>query len=466
MANRSRSINPGSATSAGRPLRASATVALVPRLVARLRRDCFSPSVAFGPARIGAEVELIPVDAVSHRRCPIIATRESAAKGSPATLPVLRRLAIYQGWHEHASPYGAPIYRMPDGGTISYEPGGQIEYSAPPAVSVSTLVARLRGMVALLRQAAGDAGIELLAVGIDPYNSVSHVPLELSGTRYVLMDAYFSELGPAGARMMRQTAATQVTVDGGEDPVALWHILSATAPYLTAVFANSARYAGGWSGDRSARAQAWRQLDYMRTGLPAASSIDPAADYSAFALRAPAILLPGRDGTYRPFHTLLSSGEAGEADWAPHLTTLFPEIRPRRLGEVATFEVRSADALEPDWYAAPLVMLAGLSYDRDARRVAASLLGPASPEILDRAGHLGLGDPIVAARAAELYALGLRGAARLGSDVVGGEELETAREFGAQYVFRGRSPADDALETARRVAERHRVGEVPATARG
>jgi hypothetical protein len=111
-------------------------------------------------------------------------------------------------------------------------------------------------------------------------------------------------------------------------------------------------------------------------------------------------------------------------------------------------------------------MLAGLSYDRDARRVAASLLGPASPEILDRAGHLGLGDPIVAARAAELYALGLRGAARLGSDVVGGEELETAREFGAQYVFRGRSPADDALETARRVAERHRVGEVPATARG
>ena len=43
--------------------------------------------------------------------------------------------------------------------------------------------------------------------------------------------------------MMRQTAAFQITVDAGEDPVGLWQVLSAAAPYVTAMFANSSHYA-------------------------------------------------------------------------------------------------------------------------------------------------------------------------------------------------------------------------------
>jgi glutamate--cysteine ligase len=356
---------------------------------------------------------------------------------------------------------------------ISYEPGGQIEYSAAPAASVSTLVSRLQSMVASLRTAAADAGIELLAAGIDPYNRASDVPLQLSGTRYVSMDAYFAGLSPAGARMMRQTAATQVTLDAGDEPVVSWRMLSAAAPYITAIFANSPRYGGEPSGYQSARAEAWRELDRTRTGLPGASAVDPAADYAAFALRAPSILLRAQDGTHRPFHSLLVTGEAGEADWGPHLTTLFPEIRPRRIGETATFEVRSADAIEPAWYAAPLVMLAGLSYDDRARCEAARFLGagsmvgggPESTELLSRAGEVGLGDPEIASGAAELFTIGLEGAVRLGSDVVAGEDLETAREFGARYVFRGRSPADDALAPGRDGVERRRGGEESAAAR-
>jgi glutamate--cysteine ligase len=439
---------------------------LASRLVAELRRDCFTANRSSqGAVCIGAEVELIPIDVVSHRRAPIVASADTPRFGPRATLPVLRELAMVQGWEERPSPYGAPVFRTRDGGVISYEPGGQIEYSAPPDTSVSASVARLQATVSTMRVAAAEAGIELLAVGMDPYNAIDDVPLQLLGERYTSMDAYFAELGPAGARMMRQTAAMQVTLDAGEDPVGLWRFLSAAAPYVTAIFANSPCEG---SEDReevegtvqSVRALMWRHLDAARTGLPAALSLDPGADYAAFALRAPSILRRGVDGLVHSFHTLLATRDVSEADWAPHLTTLFPEVRPRRLGDTPTFEVRSADAIEPEWYAAPLVLLSGLAYDPEAHREAAQLLGPANADLLIRAARSGVHDPDIGPLASELYAIGLRGAARLGPDVVHGQDVETACEFGARYVFQGRAPADDLLPAPRGVTDERRGRDV------
>jgi glutamate--cysteine ligase len=53
-----------------------------------------------------------------------------------------------------------------------------------------------------------------------------------------------------------------------------------------------------------------------------------------------------------------------------HLTTLFPEVRPR-----GYFEVRSCDALPPEWYAAPLAFIAGLAYGPDRGRTAWEIAG-------------------------------------------------------------------------------------------
>ena len=44
------------------------------------------------PRRIGAEVEFIPVESLSGRRCPI------EAESALATLPFLRRYGLRQGW--------------------------------------------------------------------------------------------------------------------------------------------------------------------------------------------------------------------------------------------------------------------------------------------------------------------------------------------------------------------------------
>jgi glutamate--cysteine ligase len=447
------------------------STARIAGLAAQLRRNAFTPASdggSRGGVRVGAEVELIPIDGASRRRCPIRSAADAGPGSAPATLPVLRRIAARQRWEERASSSGAPEFTLPDGGALSYEPGGQIEYSTPPCASVSALVARLRATVSLLCVESRAAGIDLLSVGLDPYSAIDEVPMQLPGPRYAAMHEYFAARGRAGARMMRQTAAFQVTLDGGDDPLGTWRVLSAAAPYVTAIFANSPRYAGRATGYQSARAHAWRTLDRARTGLPAANDADPASAYGSFALAAPAMLHRGADGGYESFGALLANGAVTDADWGVHLTTLFPEVRPRRLAGVPTFEARSVDAIPATWYPAPLVLLAGIVFDRRARQEATALLGPADPDLLACAACAGLGDPSLGPVAAELFELALRGATRLGAETVGGAELETAHQFAAQYTWRGRSPADDVARTdgsSRSVGARRSVA-VHATAPG
>ncbi len=419
------------------------------RLTDELRTELFAPAGLDTAPRIGAEIEFIPVDAITRRRCPIVPPPIPEPDGAPATLPVLRAVARAQGWSERPSPYGAPVFAMPDGGAISYEPGGQIEYSAPASASVTSLVARLRATAAVLAHACQRAGIGLVAAGIDPENPVDDVPLQLHGPRYVSMDAYLATIGSAGARMMRQTAALQVTIDAGADPARRWRLASALAPYLTAIFANSPREAGARTGWQSTRAATWRRLDRTRTGLPGATADGPATPYTAFALAARAILRRGPGGEPAPFGELLASGHATHDDWGPHLTTLFPDVRPRRIAGVPTFELRSIDAVPPEWYAAPIVVIAGLAYDDRAAAEAAALLrldrhsSHTSSDLLVPAARDGLRDQRIRRLATDLYDLALRGAGRLGATIVAPSELEVAHAFGAQYVRRGRSLADD-----------------------
>ena len=62
--------------------------------------------------------------------------------------------------------------------------------------------------------------MRLEPVGIDPYNDARAIPLQLDAERYRRMTAYFESIGPYGIRMMRQTAALQLSVDRGGEPAA------------------------------------------------------------------------------------------------------------------------------------------------------------------------------------------------------------------------------------------------------
>jgi glutamate--cysteine ligase len=379
---------------------------------------------------VGAEVELIPVDAGSGRRCGL----EPGA--TPGTLPFLRRFGSRQGWREVTTAKGTPSFELP-AGTLTFEPGGQLEYSSPPCRSASALLALLRSVVLPLRAAAASEGIELLAVGLDPSNAAEAAPLLLHTPRYTRMADYLAGIGPAGARMMRQTAAFQVSLDLDDEPALRWTLLNAAAPYLVAIFANSPMYEGSTTGCRSTRAEVWRTLDPARTGL-AWGEDDPIGYYCDFALRAPAILLPELDGIHRPFDQWLRHARPTLEQWREHLSTLFPEVRPR-----GHLELRSCDAVPPQWYAAPLALAVGITYDPWAVRAAADLLGRPDMDLLRRAGRVGLADPGIRRTAADLADIAIAGCLHLGPGYFHPADLEQARGFFDQYTRRGRSPADD-----------------------
>ena len=381
-----------------------------------VRQRLFSPSTSPNPRAIGLELELIPVHRSTHARA-------LATKGElTSTAEVLSQLAQREGWSELPAGEDPPSWKLSDGASISFEPGGQIEISTAPLPTASAVIDSTQSVVAMMRDVMSKAGIELLTRGVDPYNGIDSVPLQLRRDRYTGMTRYFDSIGSSGEQMMRQTAALQINVERGENPESRWRLLNALAPFVVAIFANSREYAGGSTQWASYRAHLWRTLDQSRTGMV----YDEAAiveRYLAFALDATA--MRGReDGTYRAFREWIHEASIEKEDWLFHLSTLFPEVRAKEF-----FELRSADTIEPSALPAPVVFVTGLIYDEESAQGAAELLGAPNEKLLERAGRLGLADPEMSRIAPRLIALALDGARRLGADYLRAEHLAAAQEW-------------------------------------
>ena len=179
-----------------------------------------------------------------------------------------------------------------------------------------------------------------------------------------------------------------------------------------ALFANSSRYAGADTGCPSFRAETWRGVDPGRTGL--FRGRDVVAEYTAFALDARAFLAD-EDA---PCFVDLEAPLFTDAALATHLTTLFPEVRPRTY-----LELRSLDAMEDDGRRAAMAFVAGIVGDGTAAADALALLGEADESLLRRAGRRGLTDPSIASKAADLVDIARAGCRRLGPSVVSEETL-------------------------------------------
>jgi glutamate--cysteine ligase len=111
-------------------------------------------------------------------------------------------------------------------------------------------------------------------------------------------------------------------------------------------------------------------------------------------------------------------------------------------------ELRSADSIAPQWYAAPLALTAGILYNPAALRATDDLLGRPDLGLLERAGNAGLDDPAIASVAADLFEVALQGCEGLGPGYFHPSDIEQARAFFERYTRRGRAPADDMLEAA------------------
>ena len=405
-----------------------------PLRVADLERDVRTRLFAgsrTGPWRVGAELELIPLRATDQQPVPV-----EESQGSPATLPWLRRLAREHGWREDRSGYGIPTFELPRIGVLFFEPGGQLELSTVPFDSPSKLLATGTRVIETLKSSANDIGIELLEVGLDPINSVSSVPMRFDARRYSRMAAHFERLGMAGPRMMRQTASCQVSVDvAAKDMTECWRAFNALSPVVIAAFANSPLVGGAPSGDASARARAWQQLDPSRTGIFVGP--DGPAEYTDFALGAAAFLLGDDPIAARPFREWIAEGAVTKEIWYEHLSTLFPEVRPR-----GYLEIRAADMVGRDARAALLVLLCTAARNAAARAGIMEIVGPADS---GRYREAPTGDSHLISMGSDALTVAIDAARTEQAGFWASEDLTAAERFVDNYSARGRNPANDWL---------------------
>lgn len=382
-----------------------------------VRQRLFAPIASAHPRTIGLELELIPIHKSTRGRA--LATADKAA----STSEVLSRLGRRDRWREESSGGDPPSWNTQDGARISFEPGGQIEISTAPQPTASGVIDSTQSLVTMIRAAMSDVGIELLTRGVDPYNDIDAVPLQLHRDRYTGMTRYFDSIGPSGVRMMRQTAALQINLERGEDPRSRWRLLNSLAPIVVALFGNSRQYAGKRTGWASYRAQLWRTLDPSRTGI-VYDEPEQAERYLRFALDAIAMRSGAGGVGYRAFREWMTEPAVNREEWLFHLSTLFPEVRPKEF-----FELRSADTIEPDSLAAPVVFVTGIVYDDESAQRAIELIGVPNEELLERAGRLGLADPEIRRIASRLVVIALEGGRRLGGEYLRRAHLEAAYKY-------------------------------------
>ena len=361
-------------------------------LVAWLEAGC-KPA---GPFRIGAEHEKIPFYRANHSPVPY-----GGDKGIRALLEGMRKRLGWDGIEDGGNLIG--LYDPNGGGAISLEPGGQFELSGAPLDDAHATADELDRHLTVARSVAEPLGIGFLALGMSPKWSLAETPI-MPKHRYAIMARYMPKVGTRGLDMMFRTATVQVNLDfmSEKDMVAKMRVGLALQPAITALFANSPFTDGKLNGLLSARSEIWRHTDAARTGM-LSFVFEPGMGferYVDYALDVPLYFLK-RGGNYQDvagasFRDLLAGrlkeapGErATIADWANHLSTIFPEVRLKRY-----LEMRGADVGPPERIVALAALMAGLYYNPEALGSAEALIEGWSAEdrqkLRDDAPLLGL----------------------------------------------------------------------------
>ncbi|WP_433384780.1 ergothioneine biosynthesis glutamate--cysteine ligase EgtA [Micromonospora sp. KLBMP9576] len=327
------------------------------------------------------------------------------------------RLRAALGRHgPHTLDRASPAEPLPHGGTVTVEPGGQLEISTVPRTSLATLFHATDGDIAELRGLLDAAGLVLGRSGIDAHRPPRPV---VEGPRYRAMRRVFDRRGPAGRTMMYSTAGLQICLDAGE-PEHLadrWAVVHAVGPPLLAAFATADRHAGRPTGWASARMAAWYGIDPARTRpvWTPETDVDPVTAWTRYVLAAPLLCVRGGGPDWTPPPGITF------ADWVDgalprpptsddldyHVSTLFPPVRPR-----GYLELRYLDTQPGRGWALPLAVLSALLADPGTVRAARAVAGPVAHRWHAAARH-GLRDPALAAAAADLFDLALAALPRL-----------------------------------------------------
>jgi glutamate--cysteine ligase len=331
--------------------------------------------------RVGTEHELVGV------------TTAPGAVGEPPSYDGPHGIGALFRWFADRS--GEPV--LEDGHMIALsrgdaqltiEPGGQFELAARPISDDHDFVTDLKTYATEMGLASRELGLAWLSIGLRPFGTRGDIPA-MPKQRYDVMRAYMPTVGTRGLDMMMRTATVQANLDFSDeaDAAAKLRCINSVTSILTSLWAASPIVDEKISDFQTYRAWIWRDTDNARAGiLPFMFERDDIfRAYTEWALDVPMYFLY-RGGYHRvpggfTFRQFMSDGFGEEhalrADWALHLSTLFPEARLKKF-----IEVRGCDCGSLEMIGALGPFMRGLLYDTTARTAAIALTAKLS--IADR----------------------------------------------------------------------------------
>ncbi len=270
-----------------------------------------------------------------------------------------------------------------DQGSVSLEPGGQLELSGAPLYTLHETAAEIDRHLEQVKAVGDDLGVGFLGLGFSPIWSRAETPGMPKG-RYKIMTAHMPKVGKLGLDMMYRSCTVQVNLDfqSEADMVKKLRVGLALQPVIAAMAANSPFTEGKPNGFATFRSEVWRDTDAFRTGmLPFAFEDGMGYErYTDYVLDVPMYFVY-RDGKYvdasgQSFRDFLAGklpalpGEKPDmADWADHVSTAFPEVRLKRF-----LEMRGADMGGRDRVVGVPAVWVGLLYDQTALDAAFDLI--------------------------------------------------------------------------------------------
>jgi glutamate--cysteine ligase len=282
--------------------------------------------------------------------------------------------------HKHAE-NGMPIALLSENASVTLEPGGQLELSGAPSRSFAAIEKEIADHLAEVKK--DSRGIAWLAAGYRPFGKREDVEWMPKG-RYAAMRASLGPRGRLALDMMLMTATVQANLDWSDEQDLATKVRCSTAvsPIVTAMFANSPLIDGKPSGYLDFRYQVWRETDPARCGL-LKEMFEPGWTYRKYvewALDVPMLFIrhgkeytDAKQQTFRDWFTTgkISDGTKVQPqlqNWVDHLTTLFPEVRVKRV-----LELRGQDVVPPPLMMSLPAIWLGLLYDRQSALDATSL---------------------------------------------------------------------------------------------
>jgi len=426
--------------------------------VFRLRPQSYCLEYSNWPGQVGLELEQFTFK------------KSSFLKNNPELLPLhngdeslsvlLQNLAKDQGWScvfSDDAHTNLMSVKLEDGDQLTFEPGGQLEFSSVPYPCLSDALERLTSVTDILQQYFSQNNVHMIATGINPWQTVEEIGLQMNKPRYRAMNDYFSEIGPYGPRMMRQTGTIQVNLDfGANEQILAKRFLASNllAPFATGIFAGSPQVNNSLSDFASTRAEAWRHIDPSRTGIPELGRVAETLTKSSCVetylkqlLDAPVIFVE-KLNYQRPramtFSEWLKKPYEGVSptmqDFVTHMSLHFPEVRARGF-----LELRSIDAQAAVWQPVPAAFYTGLLYVDEIIDQVIDLLSPKISELSEtlKLASYGLMRDEVVNDAQRVMNLALDGFQLL-PDCFKGERTEKQlAAFADRFTNRGRCPADD-----------------------